>query len=336
MKVLHFWFKNARLTALPQSILPAILAAIMAFNYSDFSFFYAVLSIFGVIFAHLSINLFDDYFDYKNQNVKIRAELAENKLFSRIGKCDYLINKQATTKQLFIAATAFLFVAIVLGGIIFLYRGKFILFLGLIGGFLGLFYSAKPICLSYRGLGEIVVGIMFGLLLMIGVFYSSCGIYNSTIVIISAAVGLLVTNILFVHSILDYLPDKHTGKKTLATLIRSNKGRFIVLCFTNLSPFLLIGYGVYTSVLTLWYLLTFLSLPLACCLIYMFVVFFRNPQKKFTPKFWYGFMENWDKISQNGVDWFMIRWYLARNLTVFFCLLAIIASLLSQFNVFYL
>jgi len=330
IELLHFWFKNSRLRSLPQSILPAILAVIMSSGHSEFSFLHAVLAIFGVAFAHLGINLFDDYFDYKNQNIKIRTELSDNKLFSRIGKCDYLINKKATTKQLFIVATTFLFIALILGGIILLYRGIIILYLALIGGFLGLFYSAKPICLSYRGLGEIVVGIMFGPLLMTGVFYASCGVYNHAIGIISLSVGLLVTNILFVHSIMDYLPDKHTGKKTLATLIRSKKGRLIVLCLTNLTPFILVGYGIYASYLPLLYMLTFLCFPLACYLIYTFVIFFNNPQKKFTPKFWMGIMENWDKIIQKGTDWFMIRWYLARNLTVFFCLLAIIVSLLSQ------
>ena len=330
MKTLYFWLKNARIVALPQSVLPAFLAVIMAFNYSDFSFPYALLAILGVVFAHLSINLFDDYFDYKNQNVKLRIELAENNIFSRIGKCDYLIDKKTTVKHLFFVAVSFLFLAVVLGGIIFLYRGNFILFLGFIGGFLGLFYSAKPFCLSYRGFGEIVVGIMFGPLLMTGVFYASCGIYNSAVGIISASVGLLVTNILFTHSIMDYHPDKHTGKKTLAILLRSSKAMFIVSCFTNIMPFLLIGYGVYISHLSPWYLLTFLSFPLAIYLVYMLAFYFRNPQKRFTPKFWMGIMENWDKISQTGVEWFMIRWYLARNLTVFFCIFAIIAAAMAE------
>ncbi len=328
MNTIHFWFKNARSVALPQSVLPAILAVFMSFHYAGFSCLYAILAVLGVVFTHLSMNLFDDYFDYKNQNVKIRDELAESKTFSRIGKCDYLTTNKASVKQLFFVASLFLLIALILGIIIFLHRGNMILYISLIGGILGLSYSAKPFCLSYRGFGEIVVGIMFGPLLMTGVFYASCGIYDPAIGIVSASVGLLATNILFTHSILDYHPDKHTGKKTLAVLIRSNKGMFIVSCFLNLLPFVLVGYGILTHHLSVWYLLTFLSLPLAGYLIYLIAIFFRNPQKKFAPRVWMGPMENWDRISRAGIAWFMIRWYLARNLTVFFCILAIFASLL--------
>jgi 1,4-dihydroxy-2-naphthoate octaprenyltransferase len=330
MKTLYFWLKNARWVALPQSVLPAVLAVCMAYNQSGFSFFLSVLAVLGVISAHLSMNLFDDYFDYKNQNIQIRNELAAHKIISRIGKCDYLIAKEASTKQLLCAATVFLLVALVLGGTIFLHRGNLMLYPVLIGGFLGLFYSAKPFCLSYRGLGEFVVGIMFGPLLMTGVFYASCGIYTHLIGFVSASVGLLVTNILFTHSVMDYQPDKHTGKKTLAICIRSRKGMLLVSCLLNLLPFLLMGYGIAVHYLSFWYLLTFLSFPLAGYLIYLVSLFFSNPQKKIKPQFWLGTMENWDKITQAGIDWFMIRWYLARNLTVLFCLLAVIASLLSH------
>ena len=323
-----FWLKNARYVALPQSVLPAVLAVFMALNYADFSLLYSISAVFGVIFTHLSINLFDDYFDYKNQNIQIRNKLAENNVRARVGKCDYLIAKKTTVKQLFFVASAFLFIALAIGTVIFLHRGNVILYLALIGGFLGLSYSAKPLCLSYRGLGEIVVGIMFGPLLMIGVFYASCGVYHPCIALVAAAVGLLVTNILFTHSIMDYHPDKHTGKKTLAILIRSTKGMFIVSCLIHILPFLLIGYGIAAHYLSFWYLLTFLSFPLSGYSMYLIVQFFRYPQKKFKPQRWMGAMENWDAITQAGTDWFMIRWYLTRNLTAFFCIFAIIASLI--------
>jgi 1,4-dihydroxy-2-naphthoate octaprenyltransferase len=332
VKKIIFWLKNARPIALPQSLFPAILAATMAFHYSGFSFLYSVLAITGVVFLHLSMNLFDDYFDYKNQDVKIRNTLAENNTFSRVGKCEYLVSRKATPGQLFFVAMFFLSVALVLGLIIFLYRGNVILYLSLVGGVLGLSYSAKPVCLSYRGLGEITVGIMFGPLLMTGVFYSACGIYTSAIAIVSSSTGLLVANILFTHSIMDYHPDKYMSKKTLAVLIRSPKALLMVSGLLTLSPFLLTGYGIISGYLSGWYGLVLLVFPLGLYLIYLIAAFFRNPQQQFSPRFLMGPMENWDRIQQHGIGWFMIRWYLSRNITMFFCVLAIIASLLSLLN----
>ncbi len=41
-----------------------------------------------------------------------------------------------------------------------------------------------------------------------------------------------------------------------------------------------------------------------------------------------GPMEMWDAIKESGIEWFMIRWYLARNLiSVFALIVAILAWL---------
>ena len=332
-KSISFWFKNARYVALPQSLFPAVLAVCLALPHPDFSYVYAVFAIVGVLFAHLGMNLLDDYFDYKNQKIGIRNELAENNTFARTGKCSYLLSGKANTKQLFGVASLFLLIALALGTIILFNRGTNLLWVVLTGGFLGVFYSAKPFCLGYRGLGELIVGIIFGPLLMTGVFYASCGVYSPDVCLLSIAVGLLVTNILFTHGVMDYHPDKQMGKKTLAVLIRSKKGMLAVSCLLNILPFLLIGYGIFVHYLSLGYMLVFLALPLAICLIYLIWAFFRTPQRKFTPRLWMLRMENWEKISQAGNDWFMMRWYLSRNLTILFCLLSILASFIATNNI---
>jgi 1,4-dihydroxy-2-naphthoate octaprenyltransferase len=287
------------------------------------------MAVVGVVFLHLSMNLFDDYFDYKNQNTKIRNELAENNVFARTGKCSYLTSGMANPKELFWTATFFLTIAVILGGIIFLYRGEVILYTALTGGVLGFSYSAKPFCLSYRGLGEITVGIMFGPLLMFGVSYAACGIYVPAVAILSLSVGLLVANILFTHSILDYQPDKYMNKKTLAVLIKSPTVLLLLSVFLTVSPFLLVGGGILFGYLSWWYSLIMLVFPLGIYLMYLIAMFFFHPQRQFSPCFFTRPMENWDKIQQKGTAWFMIRWYLSRNLTMYFCILAIVASLLS-------
>jgi 1,4-dihydroxy-2-naphthoate octaprenyltransferase len=329
VKKIIFWIRNARPVALPQSIFPAVLAVMMAFGSSGFSFLCSIAAMIGVVFLHLSMNLFDDYFDYKNHDVEIRKELADNTMLSRTGKCKYLISQEASLKQLFYAATFFLFIAAVFGGIIFLYRGMVILYLMLIGGVLGFFYSAKPLRLSYHGLGELTVGIMFGPLLMTGMFYAACGVYRHTIGFVSCSVGLLVANILFTHSILDYHPDRYVRKKTLAVLMKSSLLQFVCSCVLTLLPFVLIGYGILFDYLSTWYALTLLVFPLGIYLMYLMFAYFRYPQKQFSPSFLLQPMENWDKIQRDRISWFMIRWYLSRNLTVFFCVLAVIASILS-------
>lgn len=36
-------------------------------------------------------------------------------------------------------------------------------------------------------------------------------------------------------------------------------------------------------------------------------------------------MEKWRKIEELGIDWFMIRWYLARNMMIYFSLWLLLA-----------
>ena len=68
MQTIRFWFKNARVQALPQSVLPALLAVCLAASSTGFSLTLGILGVLGVIMGHLGLNLFDDYFDYLKKN----------------------------------------------------------------------------------------------------------------------------------------------------------------------------------------------------------------------------------------------------------------------------
>ena len=58
-------FKNARYRSLAQSVMPAVLAAVMASRNEGFIWWTALLAIAGVAMAHLAMNLADDWFDYR-------------------------------------------------------------------------------------------------------------------------------------------------------------------------------------------------------------------------------------------------------------------------------
>ena len=323
------WLKNARYQALPQSLLPALLAVCMASKQSDFSLILGTLAIFGVLFVHLSINLFDDYFDYKVKKSEYRDELVRQGVRARIAKCHYLTSGEATLKQLLMACFAFGCIALLFGIVIFIYRGMPILYLTVFTVLLGISYSGPPLKLSYRGLGELLIGLMFGPLSMAGVYYAACGSFGIPVVLVSIPVGLQVVTIVYSHSIMDYEPDKQVGKMTFAVLLGNKKLMLVALFFLLFIPFLMVGWGVIFHYLPASYLFVFLTLPTAVSLFYMMVEFVKHPQRTFTPKFWMGPMPEWKKIQAAGLDWFMIRWLSARNLLTFFCLILIIILLIQ-------
>lgn len=328
MKLIHFWFKNARYVALPQSVMPAILAVCMAVNAPDFSFLQALLAVLGVMFGHLGINLLDDYFDYKVKDTSFRNQLTHQGFRARIAKCHYLTSGAATVRQLFIACIAFCTIALVCGLIIFFKRGMPIFYLALATAILGYSYSGKPLKFSYRGLGEIQIGLMFGPMLMSGVYYAACGIFNWSVLFVSVPVGLLVANIVYSHAIMDYKPDKQVGKMTFAILLGKKEYMLFVSFLILFLSFGLIAVGVITKYLPLPFLLVFITLPMAVSLFYLMKAFICNPQRSFTPQFYMGpMMMNWDRLKEAGIEWFMIRWLLARNLLTFFCLILIVINI---------
>jgi len=327
MNTIRFWIRNARTTALPQSVMPAILSVCMASRQEGFSFLLGLLAVLGVIAGHLGINLFDDYFDYKVKKTDYRRQMQHQGIRARISKCTYLTSGEATLQQLLVACFVFSGIALLIGVVIYLYRGNVILILAAVTGILGVSYSGAPLRLSYRGLGEVLIGIIFGPMAMIGVFYAACGVFDRSVLFVSIPVGLLVANIIYTHSIMDYEPDKMVGKMTFAGLLKDKKLMLLCLLLLLILTFSVLASGVVVGYLSPYYLLPLLTIPMAVSLYHLMNEFVRNPDRNFTPRFWMGPMGNWERLQTIGIDWFMIRWLLARNLLSFFCIILMIVSL---------
>ena len=328
-----YWYINSRPIALPQSVLPAVSAVAISYAFAnihntEFNLILSLLAIIGVAFAHLTSNLLDDYFDYKKLGLDYRREMTHKGIRARIHKCPYLTDGTGTVNQLFAACIIFLGIAVISGSIIWLYRGNTILIFGFITALFMISYSGFPFKFSYYGLGEIVIGIVFGPLLMLGVFYATIGVIYFPIMYFAIPLGLLVVNIIYTHSIIDIEADKEANKKTLAVLIGNKKIMLAVSFIINLLPFIIIAAGVVLNVISVWYLLVFLTLPMAIHLLYLIIQFQIDPQKEFSPKPWMGPYEGWNEKVKAGIGWFLIRWMLARNLVTFFGLLITIVSVI--------
>ncbi|MBO4489699.1 MAG: prenyltransferase [Bacteroidales bacterium] len=331
MKRLLYWIQNARAYALPQSVLPGLVALCLPIGDPAYSVWLGLLAIFIVAIAHLSMNLFDDYFDFQTRGNEIREELEQQGIRARIAKSPYLVSGEVTPKQLFIVASLFALTALLLGLVIVWQRGMVPLYIAAAAGFLGYFYSGRPLRLSYHGFGELIIGTVFGPLLMCGVFYATVGYLNSEILYLSCAIGLLVINILFTHSILDYKPDIANGKRTLAAVLQRPALNLAASALFNFMPYLLVVIAVATHALSPLFLLTLLPLPLSLHFFYLMVQFCHHPEKEFPRQWWFGPIEHWDQIEEAGLGWFAIRWFYARNILQWISILIILCSVIRYF-----
>lgn len=327
MGKISFWLHNARHISLPQSLLPAVTAVCFGAASGSFSWPAAVLSVFGVALAHLGMNLADDAFDYRIRSGETRQELASEGIRARVVKYPYLISGEATMGQLLCVTAVLLGLAACCGVAVALMRGWEILWFALSGFVIGFSYSGPPLRLGFRGLGEWVIFLMFGPLLMTGVFFAVTGSLSSDIVWISVAVGLLVTNIIYSHSIMDAEPDLKMGKRTLAHLMGSAKGQLVMSGMINFLPYVLVATGIVLEQLHPAYLAVLLVLPLSIWLVGSLRDFLQGKQVEPVVRPWMGPMSDFEKYRQAGIGWFMIRWLAARNIVTFFCLIIILVSL---------
>lgn len=338
MKKIRRWLKNARSVALPQSLMPAILAVVMSLGYPGFNLWLALLAVVGVALAHLAMNLADDYFDYKVDMLGDRDKVIRKGFRAMMVKYPYLTDGSESVKTLRRAIAQFVIAACLCGAVIFLVRSfssnGFVMSWWLVAivaatAFLGVFYSAPPLKLAYRGLGEPVIGFIFGPLLMMGVFYSAAGFINWAIIGTSIPVGLLVLNILYTHSFIEKEGDAASNKMTLARLLGSYKANLPMVYIVNFLPYLLVILSVVLGYLYPAYLAVLVVLPRSLWLCSSLRDFANGkqdvPEK---PYRWLGPMREWEPVRASGVDWFLMRWLTARNILSGFCLVLIVVKLI--------
>ena len=319
-------------------MLPALTAVALSYSKADnaeFSWIAAIVSVLGVMFLHLGMNLLDDWFDWKEGSAEARQQVANEGFRGRMIKYPYLTSGEATPKQLIIAISAFLAVAAVMGSIVLLIRGWMILGWIITALIVGISYSGGPLKLGFRGLGELVIFLMFGPLMMSGVYYAITGTLDWKITWLSVAVGLLVTNIVYSHSVLDAIPDAKMGKKTMAHIVGGPKGQIALSTFINIVPFIMIVTAVLIKSFTLtdaidglhWaYLIVLIVLPASLWLIRSLDDHVKGKDIDLEPKKWMGKMGDWEKYKEAGIAWFLLRWLTARNIVTRFCLIIIVVN----------
>lgn len=172
----------------------------------------ATLAILGVALLHLASNVFNDYFDVKSgtdaANTKYFVQYSGGSRAIEMGLIDL-----RGTRNLALALTAFsAFIGVYLATQI----GTGVLYIGLAGLALGYFYTAPPIRLVARkGLGELTIGLAFGPLITMGIYYVVTGAIDWSAFAIGIPAGLLTTNILLINQVPDAEGDAVTGKNHL-------------------------------------------------------------------------------------------------------------------------
>ena len=115
--------------------------------------------------------------------------------------------------------------AIVIGLTLFLHHrtGPWTLPLGAVGILCGFFYSNRPFRWSYRGIGEILIGVCYGWLPIATGFYLLSGFFSQQVLLVSIPIGLSVFTLILINEFPDEAADRAVGKKNLVVRFGKEK-----------------------------------------------------------------------------------------------------------------
>jgi len=220
--------------------------------------FYAILALIGGVAAHISVNAFNEYFDFKSG----LDERTERTPFS--GGSGALQAKPELARQaLGLAIVTFAIVAII--GVYFIaVWGWAILPLGLLG--LLTVFAYTP-WLAHNAFACLVApGLGFGTFMVMGTDFALTGEYTWTAFVASLVPFFLVSNLLLLNQFPDVEADRTVGRLHFPIAIGRQKSSLIYIAFLALA-YLSIILGVLTDSLPLPALLglltVFLAVPVA-------------------------------------------------------------------------
>lgn len=256
---LKLWLLELRAPFFTASVVPVVLGAVIASQRVDtFHWGYFLLTLVAAMAIHAGINIANDYFDHLSGNDPMNAEFVSPFTGgSRLIQAGLLSPREVLMESFFLFA---------LGSAIGLYltwaQGPIVLVLGLIGVLSGFFYTAPPIYLAKRGIGEFFVGLNCGPLLVLGSYYVQTRSLTWEPVAAAIPVACLIAAVLWINEFQDAPADHAVGKDTLVVRLgrrRAVSGYIVLIAAAYLSIPLVVALRVIPP----FTLLALLTLPLA-------------------------------------------------------------------------
>ncbi|MFB5600788.1 MAG: prenyltransferase [Nitrososphaeraceae archaeon] len=251
--IISVWLRIIRIKFLLASIIGITIAILYSFySFKEFDWFHAILTYIGVILLHASVDIFNDYWDYK------RGIDTITKRTKYSGGTGVLPEKKLSPREVFRAGVIFMLLGIAIG-IYFVIQNGIIIGIILSIAIVSIyFYSTKIVDI---GLGEILVGIK-GAMIVIGASYVQSEIIDTSIILLGVIIGMLSSLVLFIASFPDHDADKEKGRKTLVILVGKKRGS-ILFPYLFGTIYALTILGIIIGHIPFYALLVMSSLPFA-------------------------------------------------------------------------
>jgi len=205
-------FLASRPKFLVASVAPVLVGSCLGYTVAGvFQTHLFILAMLAIMALHAGANMANDYFDHTSRNDWVNQNPTP---FS--GGRRYIQQGILSPKATLLTALFFLIAGAAIGTVIFLLtQSVFILILGLIGLLGGFFYTAPPIQLGYRCIGEFIIALLFGLLPVYGSYYLQTETIDTIPLLPAAVVAILIFLVILVNEFPDVAADAAVNKRTL-------------------------------------------------------------------------------------------------------------------------
>jgi 1,4-dihydroxy-2-naphthoate polyprenyltransferase len=216
------WLVISRAGVLPMTLTAGAVAGLLAVRRSGFEVGWFALAFVGIVLAHVSNNLLNDLFD---TDTGLDTGEYPRSLYAPHPILSGMITRTGLVRAAIAVNVVGLLILAVLIGV----RGLVVLAFGAAGVLLNVAYTAPPLRLKKRGLGELDVLLVWGPLMIAGTYYSAVGSVPWRIWVAGIPYGLLCTAVLMGKHI-DKLPwDRTANVNTLPVMLGEPRARAVTV-----------------------------------------------------------------------------------------------------------
>lgn len=246
-----------RMPFLTASVIPVLVGTAIAWREGVLDLPTFLLTFFGAASFHIGANVINDYFDHRSGADE--ANLTPTPFSGGSRLIQRGLYSASQTRNL---AVLFYMLGSLMGIALIFLRGWPVLLFGLAGFLAGFLYTAPPIRLVHRGLGELIVGLGFGPIIVMGSYWVQAQRLSIEPLLASLPIGLLVAAILYINEVPDRLWDARSGKMTLVARLEPNavvRGYILIMGAVYASILISVAIGQLTPAA----LIALLTIPMA-------------------------------------------------------------------------
>jgi len=205
-------FLASRPQYLGASVAPVLVGSALGYAIAgSFNLGLFVLAVFAIMALHAGANVTNDYFDSQSRNDWVNEHptpFSGGRQFIQKG----ILSPRATL----LAGLAYLGIGAAIGLVIVALSGSmFILGVGLAGVLGAYFYTAGPVRLGYRGVGEIVIGFLFGILPVYASYFLQTRSIGLLPLLPAVIVAILIFLVILINEFPDLPADRQVNKRTM-------------------------------------------------------------------------------------------------------------------------